>query len=207
MLKKLPLGLQTFQDLIVENYLYVDKTKDIYKFFEQGGKYYFLSRPRRFGKSLLVSTLKSLFLGHQELFKDLWIYDKIEWKEHPVIPIDFSTMSYNTPEQLANSLSKRINNIGKNYHIPLETEPMDYKGRFEELITKLSQQEKMVTLFSITLIPFSLCFTIKNLIIIGLLQGLPLSLSNSLKTITLISNSSSIVKPIQVSLKVMMSIK
>ena len=105
MLKKLPLGLQTFQDLILENYLYVDKTQDIYKFFDQGGKYYFLSRPRRFGKSLLVSTLKSLFLGHQKLFKDLWISDKIEWKEHPVIHLDFSLLNFETPQDLKENLA------------------------------------------------------------------------------------------------------
>jgi hypothetical protein len=63
----------------------VDKTKDIYNLFVEGGKYYFLSRPRRFGKSLLISTLKEIFSGNKELFKGLWIYDKLEWEKHPVI--------------------------------------------------------------------------------------------------------------------------
>ena len=71
-LKKLPLGISTFSEIIQENYVYVDKTEHIYQMVT-GGKYYFLSRPRRFGKSLLVSTLAELFSGNKELFKNLWI--------------------------------------------------------------------------------------------------------------------------------------
>ncbi|GIW22033.1 MAG: hypothetical protein KatS3mg068_1040 [Candidatus Sericytochromatia bacterium] len=88
-MKKLPLGIQTFKEIINNSYLYVDKTEYIYNLINEG-KYYFISRPRRFGKSLLISTLKEIFLGNKELFKDLWIYDKIEWEKHPVIHIDFS---------------------------------------------------------------------------------------------------------------------
>ncbi len=66
-MKKLPVGIQTFSELIRENYVYVDKTEDIFRMIDSG-KYYFLSRPRRFGKSLLLSTLKSLFLGDRDLF-------------------------------------------------------------------------------------------------------------------------------------------
>lgn len=79
-MKKLPVGIQTFKYLIKENNLYVDKTKNIYNLLTDNSKYFFLSRPRRFGKSLLISTLEEIFLGNQELFKDLYIYDKIEWK-------------------------------------------------------------------------------------------------------------------------------
>ena len=67
-MKKLPLGIQTLRNILEEGYLYVDKTKEIMPLFESG-KFYFLSRPRRFGKSLLVSTLKEIFLGNKELFK------------------------------------------------------------------------------------------------------------------------------------------
>jgi hypothetical protein len=77
-MKNLPIGIHTFSDLITQNYLYVDKTKDIFNLFARGGKYYFLSRPRRFGKSLLIFTLKEIFSGNKELFKGLWIYDKID---------------------------------------------------------------------------------------------------------------------------------
>ena len=71
-LKKLPIGLQTFSKLREDNYYYVDKTPLIAKLANEG-EYYFLSRPRRFGKSLLLSTLKSAFLGEEELFKGLYL--------------------------------------------------------------------------------------------------------------------------------------
>jgi len=84
-MKKLPLSIQVFSKLIEGDYLYIDKTRDIYNLFAEGGQYYFLSRPRRFGKSLLISTLAEIFSGNKELFKGLWIYDKIEWSKYPVI--------------------------------------------------------------------------------------------------------------------------
>lgn len=76
-MKNLSIGVQTFRDFSEEHYIYVDKTKQIHDLFARGGKYYFLSRPRRFGKSLLISTLSEIFSGNQELFKGLWIYDRI----------------------------------------------------------------------------------------------------------------------------------
>ncbi len=72
-MKRLPIGIQTFRKLIDGNYLYVDKTKHIHSLIVQESVY-FLSRPRRFGKSLLVSTLNEIFEGEKELFKGLWIY-------------------------------------------------------------------------------------------------------------------------------------
>ena len=74
----LPLGTQNFKIVRENNYLYVDKTKHIYDLTETG-RIYFLSRPRRFGKSLLVSTMKELFEGNKKLFKGLYIYDKWDW--------------------------------------------------------------------------------------------------------------------------------
>ena len=88
-LQKLPVTQSSFEAIIKENLLYVDKTRQVLTLLDQG-KYLFLSRPRRFGKSLLVSTLKSLFEGKKQLFKGLYIEDKWEWKEYPVIRIDFS---------------------------------------------------------------------------------------------------------------------
>ena len=85
-MKPLPLGIRTFSNLIEGNYLYVDKTKEIFTLISEG-IYYFLSRPRRFGKSLLISTLKEIFLGNRKLFKGLYIYDKITWKSHPIIQL------------------------------------------------------------------------------------------------------------------------
>ena len=80
MLQRLPLNKQDFRKIVENNLLYVDKTKYITDLLTSGGTYFFLSRPRRFGKSLLVSTLKEIFEGNRDLFKDLYIYDKIEWK-------------------------------------------------------------------------------------------------------------------------------
>ncbi|MGC8734472.1 MAG: AAA family ATPase, partial [bacterium] len=89
-MKKLPIGISDFKKLIKGDYIYVDKTKYIYELVESGG-YIFLSRPRRFGKSLLLSTIKYLFEGQKELFKNLFIYDKWNWEEkYPVIRISFA---------------------------------------------------------------------------------------------------------------------
>jgi len=89
-MKLLPIGISDFKELIKGNYIYVDKTKYIYKLINEG-KYYFLSRPRRFGKSLLISTIEYLFDAENELFKSLYIYDKWNWEEkYPVIRITFA---------------------------------------------------------------------------------------------------------------------
>ena len=87
---KYPIGIQSFPQLIEDGYVYVDKTDLIYSLVKEG-KIYFLSRPRRFGKSLLVSTLKCYFEGRKDLFKGLAI-DKLEtdWVEYPVFHIDFN---------------------------------------------------------------------------------------------------------------------
>ena len=94
MKRNYPIGIQTFSEIINGNYLYVDKTRQVYD-LATAGKYFFLARPRRFGKSLLVSTLNSLFSGKKELFKGLWIEDKWDWsKKHPIIYIPFNILSY-----------------------------------------------------------------------------------------------------------------
>ncbi|MCP4151226.1 MAG: AAA family ATPase [bacterium] len=144
-MKKLPLGVQTFRDIIEGDYLYIDKTKDIYNFFTDDGKYYFLSRPRRFGKSLLVSTLKELFLGNKELFKDLWICDKIQWLPYSVINIDFTKISYDSPQALEKSLVATIRHIAQQHQITLEKEA-DYKYLFGQLIETLAKTNKVVLL-------------------------------------------------------------
>ncbi len=94
MTRKYPIGIQTFSEIINGNCLYIDKTKQVYD-LATAGKYFFLARPRRFGKSLLVSTLNSLFSGRKELFKGLWIEDKWDWtKKHPIIYIPFNALDY-----------------------------------------------------------------------------------------------------------------
>lgn len=91
---KYPIGIQNFDEIINGNYVYVDKTRFIYKLADEG-KYYFLSRPRRFGKSLLISTIESYFSGRKYLFKGLAIYDlEREWLKYPVLHIDLNTANF-----------------------------------------------------------------------------------------------------------------
>jgi len=88
-MKKLPIGIQTFEKIRNDDYIYIDKTKMALDLIKDGD-YYFLSRPRRFGKSLFLDTLKNIFEAKKELFKDLYIYDKYDWsKKYPVIKISF----------------------------------------------------------------------------------------------------------------------
>ncbi|MBC7474370.1 MAG: AAA family ATPase, partial [Candidatus Sericytochromatia bacterium] len=144
-LKSLPLGEQTFKDIIEKNKLYVDKTEEIYKLLETRNKYFFLSRPRRFGKSLLISTLKEIFSGNKELFKDLWIYDKIDWVKYPILRIDFNGMVYSQgTKAFIESLDSKIQDLANDYKIVLENK--DFKKAFKELIKKLSEKEKVVIL-------------------------------------------------------------
>ncbi len=96
MVKKqaLPIGIQSFEDIRKNNYLYVDKTEEIYNLISSG-KVYFLSRPRRFGKSLLISTFQAFFTGKKELFNGLKI-EKLEkeWKKYPVFHFDLGSNEY-----------------------------------------------------------------------------------------------------------------
>ena len=88
---KYPIGIQDFESLRTNDYTYVDKTSLIYKLANEG-KYYFLSRPRRFGKSLLVSTLSAYFSGKRELFKGLAMEQlEKDWKKYPVLHLDLNT--------------------------------------------------------------------------------------------------------------------
>ncbi len=135
-MKYLSLGRQEFSNLINENLIYVDKTEYIFRLITEG-RAYFLSRPRRFGKSLLVNTLKEIFLGNQHYFKDLWIENKIEWKKYPVIQLDFSSMSYREqPLQIA--IQKKLQSCADSYEITLKGQ--DSKEMFENLITQLFEQ-------------------------------------------------------------------
>jgi hypothetical protein len=127
MIKKLSVGISNFKELIQGNYIYVDKTEYIYKLINQG-KYYFLSRSRRFGKSLLISKIRYLFEGQRELFKGLYIYsynignkslvieDKWNWEDtYPVIRIDFAQKQVKNSEELEKELKATIIETGRKY--------------------------------------------------------------------------------------------
>ncbi|NJO66021.1 MAG: AAA family ATPase [Richelia sp. RM2_1_2] len=109
----------------------------------QGSGYYFLSRPRRFGKSLLISTLSYLFEGKKELFNGLWIEDKIEWKQHPIIHLSFAVMDYKNFE-LDKEIVKSLKENAQKYAIDLEG--LAPKEAFRKLIIELSNIEKVVIL-------------------------------------------------------------
>ena len=115
---KYPIGIQTFEEIITGGYVYVDKTALIHRLIDTG-KYYFLSRPRRFGKSLLTTTLEAYFLGKKRLFKGLAMEElEKDWVEHPVFHIDFSGADYSDEGVLSNRLdlamSRWENEYGKN---------------------------------------------------------------------------------------------
>ena len=105
---KYPIGIQSFEQIIGDGYVYVDKTALIYDLVTKG-KIYFLSRPRRFGKSLLVSTLKNYFLGRKELFRGLAIDSlETEWREYPVFHMDFNASDFTVPGTLEAKLEGYI---------------------------------------------------------------------------------------------------
>ncbi len=138
MLKKLPIGIQTFSKIIGEEYLYVDKTKNAVDIADNYS-YVFLSRPRRFGKSLFLDTLHNLFEGKQELFKGLYAYDNWDWsKKYPVIKIswagDFSSLN-STKDVIVSVLRDNQERLGVQCN---NTEQYDIC--FKELIRKTSQK-------------------------------------------------------------------
>jgi hypothetical protein len=145
-LQQLPIGKQTFKDVIEENNLYIDKTKIALNLI-QNNKYIFLARPRRFGKSLFMDTLQEIFEANQKLFKGLYIYDKYDWSVgYPVIKISFSGGIHNKVELNRNLL--RIIESNQN-RLNVECKHLeDINICFEELIEKLYQryQQKVVIL-------------------------------------------------------------
>ncbi len=136
-MKQLPLGRQSFEGIIQDDNLYVDRTAEIHTMLK-AGKYLFLSRPRRFGKSLLVSTLKAIFEGKKDLFKGLWIYDKIEWEASPVIHVDFTVLGHSDPTVLKNSLTNFLENTAKSHDLALSGD--DHQTRFAGLLKAIHEK-------------------------------------------------------------------
>ncbi|MEA5139610.1 ATP-binding protein [Arcicella rigui] len=141
MIQKYPVGIQDFGEIRTGGYLYVDKTAFVHSLVTQG-KYYFLSRPRRFGKSLFISTLACLFLGKKELFKGLYIEDKWDWKQtFPIIRISFSNIGHKE-KGLYRAIDEQLDNIAEDYGIVLREKVIS--GKFKELIEKLSESRGQV---------------------------------------------------------------
>ncbi len=119
-IQKYPIGHQDFKKIREGGFVYVDKTRYVYNMAEKGG-YYFLSRPRRFGKSLMVSTLDYLFQGKKELFEGLFVYDKWQFEEYPIVRISFSDIGYREIG-LVEALIRKLKNIAEKYHIVLKSD-------------------------------------------------------------------------------------
>ncbi|MCE7989569.1 MAG: AAA family ATPase [Caldilinea sp. CFX5] len=141
-MQKLPIGEQFFDRLREKNLLYVDKTRQIYDLM-QVAPFVFLSRPRRFGKSLLTTTLREIYRGNRDLFRGLWIEDKLEWQPSPVILINFNDVSYRT-QSLAQGLMDYLDELAHELGFTLSAG--DPKKKFRELIAQLSTQGKITLL-------------------------------------------------------------
>lgn len=144
-MKKLPIGIQTFEKLVKENCVYVDKTEHMYNFIKRNS-YYFMSRPRRFGKSLLISTLKEIFLGNKSLFGSLFIgKSDYDWVSYPVIHLDFSSIAHRTSHDLQVGIMYRLGSIAKQYSIEIPQGPTPEDVLYY-LVTELARQRGKVVI-------------------------------------------------------------
>ena len=136
--RRYPLGIQTFSEIIEGDYYYVDKTADIHR-MTSTYKYVFLSRPRRFGKSLLVSTLASYFRGEKDLFKGL-VMERLEkqWKKHPVIHLSLASVKEIEPEKIEESLSDRLRDIEHQFGIERKSNILG--SRLKDIIQQTTEQ-------------------------------------------------------------------
>ena len=130
----MPIGIQSFEKLRRENYVYIDKTEIMYRLVSTSNPY-FLSRPRRFGKSLLLSTMEAYFLGKRDLFKGLAIERlETEWNTHAVLHLDLNAEKYDSPERLHDMLERQLRGWEKTYETG--SEGITHSGRFMEVIKK-----------------------------------------------------------------------
>lgn len=143
MSKKLPIGLQDFQKIIENDFKYIDKTEYLYT-LASNPRAYFLSRPRRFGKSITISTLQELYTGNKTLFEGLWIEQKWDWnKKHPVIRISFKDINFEQ-RGLEEPLAERLLEIATGYQLSLTHTTA--RDRFREMILALATDKKVVVL-------------------------------------------------------------
>ncbi|MEZ4885078.1 MAG: AAA family ATPase [Chitinophagales bacterium] len=141
-MKGLPTGRQNFKAIIEEDLIYVDKTRPIYELLSSG-RLYFLSRPRRFGKSLLLSTFKYIFWGEKDLFKNLYIGQKTDydWETYPILQFNFADYGYEV-ETLEESLIYEIQQYAKEYKV--EVPPLSLSLQFKSLVEQIAQRGKSV---------------------------------------------------------------
>jgi hypothetical protein len=141
-MRDLPIYISSFSTMRTGNYIYVDKTELIYNLFKTGlVHYYFLSRPRRFGKTLLISTLKEFFLGNRGLFKDLWIERSgYSWEKYSVIHLDFGTIAHTTAQALSENLSWTLDTIAQEHDIALTGAP-SLEAKLITLVKELAKKQ------------------------------------------------------------------
>lgn len=137
---KYPIGIQSFDQIIEDGYVYIDKTDLVYQLTHEG-KIYFLSRPRRFGKSLLVSTLEHYFLGHKELFKGLKI-DQLEkdWHVYPVFHVDFNGSNFTQAGVLEERLEDYVSDWETRYGLTSEADRLDVGRRLIKVLRAAHEQ-------------------------------------------------------------------
>ena len=136
-MRRYPIGIQTFSEIVTDNYMYVDKTKYVYDISRY--KYVFLSRPRRFGKSLLTTTLESYFLARKELFKGLAVDGlETEWKKYPVLHFDMSWAKLGTIEDISAMIDYQLAKYEKIYDIPKSSD--NFGTRLTNLIVGCAQK-------------------------------------------------------------------
>ncbi|MCM1005075.1 MAG: AAA family ATPase, partial [Prevotella sp.] len=139
-LLKYPIGIQTFADIINDGYVYVDKTEYVWGLVTRG-KYYFLSRPRRFGKSLLISTLDAFFRGKKELFKGLYIYNQEwDWIEYPVFHLALNGQDYSSVDKLDETLHNNMEIWENLYELPAGSTAISVSTRFFNCIYNASRK-------------------------------------------------------------------
>jgi len=145
--KLLATSTNDFPKMITDNYVYVDKTEIIYTLIATRLQYCLLTRPRRFGKSLLISTMNEIFSGNKELFRDCWIgqQNKYDWQQYPIIRIDLSNLDSTAEGNLTLSLGKALDKIGTQYNIDL-SEGQLISIKLNTLIRELGTQRGVVLL-------------------------------------------------------------
>ena len=138
--RRLPVGIQTFRQIREEGYYYVDKTAYARRLADDAGKHYFLSRPRRFGKSLFVDTLKELYEGNEPLFRDLAVHDGWDWSgRHPVVRLSFAAGNFRRPDELLASAGEQLADVERETDAHV-AEAATVPRRFARLLAALHRQ-------------------------------------------------------------------
>lgn len=147
MKKPLPIGISSFRELIKSGCLYIDKTHIVHELITSTSRRYFFSRPRRFGKSLLLSLFKEVFSGSSDLFSDTWLgqHSSYTWPVYPVIDLDLSRLDSSSVERLEAGLCQQLDAVAVRYGIDLSTKTFPV-AKMTDLVVQLAQQEKVVFL-------------------------------------------------------------